>query len=153
MITCVIMCAIFLVIFTPIIIMIATIQPQEELSALIPACIFLALIVFGPFGGMFIYNCVCYRRVIRAVGNCPAYRVTLDKPHGSYLYRGGVLYYTVEFQTDSGRVTMDTTAIFATYGWLVPFKMSDYNNKDVYVLYDKNNAKVYVIDLVDRIDA
>ena len=151
MITSLVISAILLVIIAPIIILTATIPPQVDMSALIPGCVVFVLIVFVPFVGLFIYNYACYRRVISAAGKCPAYRVTLDKPHGSYLYRGCV-YYTVEFQTDNGRVKIDTTPIFATYGWLVPFEMSDYNNKDVYVLYDKDREKVYVIDLVDKID-
>ena len=152
MVTSVAIACIFLLIFTPIFILLATVPPQVDLGALITVCVIFVLMVFGPFGGIFIYQYVCYRRVINAATKCPVYRVTLDNPHGSYLYRGGVIYYTVEFETDGGRVKIDTTAIFATYGWFVPFEMSEYNNKDVYIMYDSEREKVYVIDLVEKID-
>lgn len=144
--------AIMLLIITPLLIIpFANLSPHVDTDVIISIAVFIFIIADCPFVAFIIYNYVCYKRIISAVDKCPVYRVTLDKPHGSYYYRGGVVYYTVEFQTDEGNVKLDTAAIFATYGWFVPFEMQEYNNKDVYVLYDKDRESIYVIDLVDKI--
>lgn len=106
------------------------------------------LCVFLPF---ILYYYICYRQVIRVADKCSVYRVTLDKPHGSLWHRGASIYYTVRFETEEGSVTADTTALFATGTWFASTYMEDYNNKDVYVLYNKDTQAVYVLDLVTKI--
>lgn len=105
--------------------------------------------VFLPF---VLYQYICYRQVIRVADKCSVYRVTLDKPHGSLLYRDASIYYTVRFDTEDGAVSLDTTALFSTKDWFAPILMEDYNNKDVYVLYNKDTQSVYVLDLVENIN-
>lgn len=105
--------------------------------------------VFLPFA---LYQYIYYRRVIRVADKCAVYRVTLDNPHGSFWHRGTSIYYTVRFETEEGSVTADTTALFSTGTWFASTYMEDYNNKDVYVLYNKDTQSVYVLDLVENIN-
>lgn len=100
--------------------------------------------VFIPF---IVYYVVRYRRVLSSVGKLPIYRVTLDKPQGSYWFR--TIYYTVSFNHDGQNVTVDTTALFSPFVWLWGIPMNEYNNKDVYVYYDAERESVYVIGKVD----
>lgn len=113
---------------------------------IIIAVIFLS--VFLPF---ILYQYFCYRRVIRVADKCAVYRVKLDKAHGSFWHRGASVFYTVSFDTEEGSVTVDTTALFSTGTWFASTYMEDYNNKDVYVLYNKDDQSVYVLDLVEKI--
>ena len=146
-----IICSVILSICAIIILPMAFRYRNEDHVELI-SLIFIFVIVLCIFVPMAVYSLVRYKRVIRAVETRPVYRVTLDKSHGIPWARAALLYYTVELHTENGVVTVDTTAMFAASGVFAAVWMEDYNNKDVYVLYDEERDRVYVIDLVEKID-
>ena len=51
---------------------------------------------------------------------------------------------------EKGAIYKNTSIMFSTRAFdLSPVSMDYYNNKDVYVLHDTGDDRVYVIDLVD----
>jgi len=111
-----------------------------------------AVFVFGVLVGVWsiaflpiiIFYLYQYNKLFK---NCEGYELcetVLDRPSTSYWYRGAV-YYTVTFQSkSSGSVTLDTRPLWSS-AVLADFQLSEYNNKKIDVLYDKENERVIVI--------
>ncbi len=81
----------------------------------------------------------------------PAYSVRLEVPTLSYFYKR-TLYYQVSFvREDRKRVTTRTSPIFQS-GPLAKFKVGDYNNQEVWILYDEEKNRAYLIDKVENVN-
>ena len=101
------------------------------------------------FFGIAIYNYSCYKRVVKVAELCPVYRVKLDQVNTCW-YRKGKVYYSVRIDLEKGAIYRDTSRMFSTMFFdISPISMGYYNNKEVYVLHDTGDDRIYVIDLVD----
>ncbi len=68
-------------------------------------------------------------------GRYQKYRVKLDEPNTSWMYRGAVEYRVV-FQPESGgKIARYTRPLFSS-AFFSRFPLSDYNNKTVEIFYD-----------------
>ena len=120
--------------------------------------IFILIEIYGLFPlllcvffGIAIYNYSCYKRVVSVAERCPVYRVKLEQVNACW-YRRGRIYYSVRIDLDKGSIYRDTSIMFSTISFdPSPVSMVYYNGKEVYVLHDTGDDRIYVIDLVDVI--
>ena len=108
------------------------------------------LVVISLVSAVYYYS--CYRRVIRVAEKCPVYRVTFNNVRqGSWFFRGKV-YYIVSFDPGNGTIYRKTSTMFtaSTYT-LSPVTMEHYNNKEMYVMHDTGDDRIYVLELADVI--
>lgn len=108
-----------------------------------------AIIVFLIY---LLYNVSGYREILRCVGKLPICKVRLTNPQRKWFYRRGQLtyYFTVKIETENGTFEAKTDPMFAI-GLIAPIRLHDYENQEVYVYFDEEERKVYVIDLVGNL--
>lgn len=100
-----------------------------------------------PLLAVALYSYWQYTRIRKHFHSFRQYRVRLDHPGTSWMYKGAV-YYTVSFRAEDGQyITMDTKPLWSTRG-LDPIPLEDYNNQEVTILYDPQMEQVIVVGLV-----
>ena len=99
-----------------------------------------------------LYNVSGYREILLCVGKLPICKVKLTNPQRKWFYRRGqwTYYFTVKIETENGVFETKTKPMFAI-GLVAPVHLGDYENQDVYVYFDEEKRKVYVIDLVKNL--
>lgn len=99
-----------------------------------------------PMLGMALYSYWQYTRIRKHFYTFRKYRVRLDHPGTSWMYKGAV-YYTVSFCAEDGQqITMDTKPLWSTTGFN-PIPLEDYNNKEITILYDPQIEQIIVVGL------
>lgn len=110
-------------------------------AAVFVLTIFLTLLPF------IIYSFNDYKKIIKLSQNASFYKVILDHPNTSFYYRGHI-YYTVRFMTeDMKSFSSDTKPMWSDF--FLSFPMSEYNNKEVEILYNEEEDRVIVLGLKD----
>lgn len=104
------------------------------------ACVLLPFILFDLWH---------YAKIVIGWQHYERYTVLLDRPGTSGIYRGAV-YYTVTFTAKDGEtVTMDTKPLWSS-GVFALFRLEEYNNKQVDILYDPNQGRIVVLGLANK---
>lgn len=99
-----------------------------------------------PLLAMAAYSYWQYTRIRKHFYTFRKYRVRLDHPGTSWMYKGAI-YYTVTFCGEDGQqITMDTKPLWTSRG-LDPIPLEDYNNQEVTILFDPQGEQVIVVGL------
>ncbi|MDE7385069.1 MAG: hypothetical protein K2M84_04855 [Anaeroplasmataceae bacterium] len=130
---------------------VVNIDKVEQTGTVAGICFLTATIfivtIFCTLLPFIIYSFNDYKKILRLSQNSSLYKVILDHPNTSFSYRGHV-YYTVRFMTeDMKSISSDTKAMWSDF--FLAFPMSEYNNKEVEILYNEEYDRVIVLGLKD----
>lgn len=97
------------------------------------------VIIFCTLLPFIIYSFNDYKKILKLSQTASFYKVILDHPNTSFYYTGHI-YYTVKFMTeDMKSISSDTKPMWSDF--FLSFPMSEYNNKEVEILWFKGLAK------------
>ncbi len=98
------------------------------------------LVCYLPFA---LYYLTKANSLVNNYKNYSLHQVELTNVKTSFWYRYSV-YYTVTITVNGVQKEVNTNSIFSN-AWFSPVKLDDYNNQKVWVLYDQEKDKAYVV--------
>ena len=117
------------------------------LSSLLIAVIF--MVALGLYFGSFsIHAYIKNKYLVKNFKNFKCYKVKLDEPSNSKLYRYST-YYSVNLIDDGITKIVNTNPFFSSTSKIKKFNLKNFHNKTVIGLYDNIKNKFYVIKVLD----
>lgn len=119
---------------------------NQSILKVLPTFMVLMLIIFGlPMLPFLIVYYIKLKYLENNYQNFKVYKTVLDKPFLSYDYRRA-LYYIVTLEIDGESKVVNTSPMFTSSPYLKLLPLEEFNNKEVYVWYDDQKDKVYIIE-------